>query len=355
MAIVRHILLLLVALALGCIWLASAAGNFAHGTQLAGASPYWWVYGLSSASADVLKATALLGLTPAWRARWGWGSRSCAVTALLLIFALSAGWGVRSSAGFISTTLSDTVSSRDLQGVADASLKTQIDNQVAQVTKLQDLKVKSPPSHWERIEGEIALVEKRIDKLRKQARNETGTGAADPLGDLLKRWVEPDTTRLGTVILFLLLIEVVSSAGLMAFAPLLGIDYNKIADMLSGDQVQKLERKRPPPRKVEEPAEPVEPALSTAGPKLRLVPQSPLRVQAIEFLDALTTKHGAGTAVPTHDVFDAYRAMAREKGWDAMASNKLGGQLQNLGVRKQGDAKAQFYVLPKAKREAPGG
>ena len=356
MSTVRHCLLLLIGLALGCVWLASAAGNFAHGTQLAGASPYWWVYGLASASADVLKATALLALTPAYRARWGFFSKAWAIVALLLIFTLTLGWGVRSCAGFISTTLSDTVSTRAMHGVADKSLGKQIDDQVNQVTKLQDLKMRSPSRDWERIEGEIGRVEARLDALRNKARHESSAGAADPVGELLQTWVDPKTTRLGTVVLLLLMVEAVASLGLMAFAPLLGIDYNKIADMLAGNKPPQIAQPRTPsPRKGGGPTPKREPKPKGERKRDRSVPPSDLRMQALELLGNLETKYGVGNTASMEDVFLFYLDLAGKHRWaKPMDRTKLGKQLFHVGVEKTDpdDRGRIYYQLPTAADKA---
>ena len=334
MSIVRYGLLALVGIALLSVWGASAAGNFAHGVQLAGHSPYWWVFGLASASMDVLKASSLLALVPAYRIRW-WG----AVVACLLVWAVTTAWGVRSCAGFIATTLSDTASGRNMHSVADGSLKKQIDDQVAQITKLQDLKMKAPARDWDRIEAEIGRVDSYLEKLRKRARDTQTVGDSDPTSKLLERWVDKDNTNMGTVLLFLLGIEICASLGLVAFRPFYGSRATEVENHLTRAASDAREATTPPHK---------------GEGKLKLVPASPLRVQALELLAQLEVKRGMGSAVWTADVWTVYLALAKERQWQPMASRKLGQQLALLGVTKT-DADSQkrkYYVLPTAREKA---
>lgn len=334
MAIVRYILLLLIGLALGAIWLASAGANFAHGLQLAGYSPYWLVFGLASASADVLKAWVLIAGRSAWQHR-----RSGALVACALVWLLTTAWGIRSCWGFIATTLSDTVASRSLHGVADKSLEKQIADQVERITKLQDLKVKSPPRDWDRIEGEIERTEKRVDGLRAKARGTQAAGAADASGDLLVAWLggTEKGVQIGTAVLFMLLIEVCASLGFIAFAPMFG-----------KERVEEVARAVP---EVYTPIpHPIPSPLRGEAP----IPSSPLRLQARELLEQLEAKYGEGKAIVTAEVFALYRKLAQERGWTLMTSTKLGQQLALLGVTKsdKDDRRRVHYVLPTAREKA---
>lgn len=343
MSIVRSVLLLLVGLALVAVWGASAAANFAHGVQQSGHSPYWWVFGLASAGLDVLKAVALFGLVAAWRK-----SHYLAVVACLLVWTFTTAWGVRSCTGFVATILTDTASERDMHTVADKSLSKQIDDQVAQIIKLQDVKLRSRPADWDRIEGEIGRTEARLNRLRIQARTEPTVGKASPLGALLKRYgIEEDTFQLGTSIVFLLALEVAASLGLMAFAPMFGREHEEMATEITQDFIAPTPTL--PPRGCGE------------RPRSRLLrprkapskTDSPLRVQALGLLQALEDKHGEGASVASAEVFKAYLALTRVRGWTGMTSLKLGQQLALLGVGKDRDEERKtYYVLPTAREKA---
>jgi hypothetical protein len=340
LSIVKQGLLGIIGLALGAIWLASAAANFAHGTQLAGNSPYWWIWGLASAGLDVVKAGALIGCVAAWRK-----GTYLAVLACLLTWTVTTGWGIRSCMGFVATTLEDTVSGRTMHTVADRSLTRQIDDQVGQVTKLQDLKMKAPPRDWERIEAEIGRVEDRLEKLRKRARDTQTVGAADPTGALLDRWIDPRNTRIGTAVLFLLAVEICASLGLVAFAPLFGTKHGELSQKLAEEAYAPMSTPDLPP-----------PGEGDAGvkQKLKLVPPGPLRLQALEQLARLEARYGPGAAVLTDEVFSSYMKLAKERGWEVMPPRKLGQQLVCLGVTKTDpdNQKRKFYVLPTANQKA---
>jgi hypothetical protein len=332
MAIVRWFLLALIGLALVAIWAASAGANFAHGLQIAGYSPYWLVFGLASASADVLKAWVLISGRSAWQQ-----GRRGALLACALVWVLTTAWGVRSCWGFIATTLSDTVSSRTIQGVADTSLVKQIGDQVDRIIKLQDHKLKAPSRDWDRIEDEIKRTERRAEELRKQVRTTQAVGSADASGDLLVAWLggSEKQVQIGTALLFMLLIEVCASLGFIAFAP-----------MFTKKQIDEATEVVP---EVEVP----EPA-----PKLKLKPKkkkpSPLREQAMGLLEHLESKYGEGHTISVTKTFSIYKRLAEERGWDAMVPRKLGQQLKELDVDKAEDEVTGevYYVLPTSRQKA---
>ncbi len=335
MAIVRWFLLGLIGLALVAIWAASAGANFAHGLQIAGHSPYWLVFGLASASADVLKAWVLISGRSAWQQ-----ARRGALLACALVWVLTTAWGVRSCWGFIATTLSDTVSSRTIQGVADTSLVKQIGDQVDRIIKLQDHKLKAPARDWDRIEDEIKRTERRAEELRKQVRGTQAVGAADASSDLLVAWLGGTErhVQIGTALLFMLLIEVCASLGFIAFAP-----------MFTKKQVDKAVASVPA---VEVP-EPT-PKLKRKSKKK----PSPLREQAQGLLEHIESKYGEGHTVSVKKTFSVYKKLAEERGWDAMVPRKLGQQLKELDVDRVEDEDGQaYYVFPtsrqKAERETP--
>lgn len=331
MAIVRHCLLFLIGIALLAIWLASAGANFAHGLQIAGYSPYWLVFGLASASADVLKAWVLVSGRNAWVQR-----RKGALVACALVWALTTAWGIRSCWGFIATTLSDTVSSRSMHGVADKSLLRQIDDQVERITKLQDAKIKAPPRDWDRIEGEIQRTEARLETLRKQARTTQAVGAADASSDLLVAWLggTEKQVQVGTALLFMLLIEVCASLGFIAFAPMFTAEERGMVS----EAMPEMQLPPAPP--------PLTPPHKGEGKEDR-----PLKLQAQELLRRLEYKYGEGQAIVTAEVFRLYRVLAEGQGWTPMTSTKLGQQLALLGVTRsdKDELKRVHYVLPTAR------
>ncbi len=336
MSTVRHILLGILGVALVAIWGASAAGNFAHGVQLSGSSPWWPVIGAASAASDVAKAWSLLGFAAAWHKR-----AAAAMMATAMIWLVTTLWGVIACTGFISTLLTDTASGRAMHGVADTSLHRQIDDQVSQVTKLQDFKLRAPARDWERIEGEIQRTESRLEGLRQRARVTPTVGAAEPFAALLlKRWgVDEDTFRLGKTVIFLLMVEICASMGFVAFAPLFGAKHEEIAEQITAVPETK-------------PAKPKKPG-SKPGKvvQLKAVKTSDWRLQTLELLAELEKAHKPGTAIETDIVYNLHVALAKKGNYKAMTSKILGHQLHYVDVTKDGpDAlKRTFYVLPTRK------
>jgi hypothetical protein len=333
---VRRSLLGLIGVALAAIWLASAGANFGHGVQLASHSPYWWVFGLASASMDVIKASALVGLTAAWQRK----RFSTAVVACLLLWVVAAAWGIKSCLGFVSTTLSDTVSERTMHGVADVSLKRQLDDQLTQVTKLQDAKVRAPAKDWDRIEAEIGRTEERISKLQRRAQEARTVGAADPVADMLH--VSEEMSRTLTAILFLAGVEICASLGLVGFLPLFGTRHD-----VAAKQLVRAAGAEPRSKRSKRQSAPAAPRSKEDHP-----PVSDHRVQATALVERLVAARGPGTRVPAEEAFAAYDVLAAERGWSRLPNNKIGGQFRHLGVTKdETNRNAVVYVLPQTERE----
>lgn len=342
MAIVRSGLLVLVGIALVGIWFGSAAANFAHGTQLAGHSPYWWVYGSVSAFADIIKAAALIGLVAAWRR-----VHVIAILACCLVWLVTTGWGIRSCLGFVATTLSDTISERGMHKVSDTSIAKQIEQQCGLVVSLQQDRLKASPSSWDRFQRAIDDADKRCNSMGDRARKTQTVGAADPVGALLARYgIDEKTTESATAFLFLVMVEICASMGLVAFSPLFagegGEGVREAAEAVAAPLMGAL---TPPPT-------------PQGGGKPRRAPpaSSPLRAQTKALLGQLEDKHGEGATILTGHVFAAYLALAGASKWNPkMTSVKLGRQLALLGVTRtdMDEQKRIFYVLPTARERKP--
>lgn len=351
MALVKYALLLVVGLALGAVWAGSAAANFVHGLQIAGNSPWWLVFGILSAGLDVIKGAGLIGLRIAWRRH-----AFTAIAACAFVWVIATAWGMSACWGFMSTILSDTVSGRALHGVADTSLKRQIDDQIAQITKFQDAKIKADAKTAERLEAEIGKTEARLERLQARARTAPAVGSPDPASSMLARAVgmSEEAVRIGKVFLFLAAVELCASIGFLAFAPmlepLLGVHF---------EEAPKTTIATPPLTPQLLPLTAVTPAMSTLFPDASRprVSTGP-RDQARALLRALETRYGPGTTIATSTVFDIYQRLGDERGWRKMTSLSLGKQLAKLGVEVTEDDVRRYYVMPteaEQKRRNKGG
>ena len=211
MGIMRGLGLLVAGLAVAAQWCVSAAANYAHALHLAQGSDYADVMAAASAGADVLKFIAVIALISAIKKRY-----VAAALAALLVWVACAGWSVRSGLGFVAMTFSDTAAKRGMTASSEKSIAAQIDAETRHLNWL-NVQVKSVNAGRELTKAHEAIERSRksLENLRQQALAATGVTAADPTATFLhdNLGVPEHWTQLGTILWFLLLVEVASNFG----------------------------------------------------------------------------------------------------------------------------------------------
>lgn len=347
-------MLAILALALAGIWVVSVSVNALHALQMMGASAWAYPIAVASGCADVMKVAAGLSFVAACRQR-AWLS----ILAAALVWSSTTFWSVKSTVSYAGTLIIETRSVRgeQLKTAKDnlTSIREERDSAIEQLKWLRSTithpvrganKEERDNIRDERAKAmdEARALEVRVDELRRKLETESGVvvaggGVADPLAMFFSGFLSQSAIDIASAIIFLGLIEIGSSFGLLAFAPLYG------------------RRDEVPP---EEPQEAL-PSPDGAEPVLiEEAPQAPaqapregnLRDQARSYILHLLDAHGRGARLSVSSVQRDWPAWARKQGIKyPMASNTLGQQMSCLGVGKIG---RQTYVLPKSE-PAQGG
>lgn len=202
--------LLVAGIAVLVCWCVSAAANFAHARHLAGSSEWVNLLAAASASADVLKALSVIAFLGAIKRRYWF-----AALASVVIWVGCTGWAVRSALGFVAITFADSSTVRDNIATNEASVRDQIKAETARL-KWLNAEIKTATGRdISKFSTEIDRSGARLEKLRDKAEHATGVSSRDPTADFLKANLAiPEAwTEMGTILGFLVLIELVSNFG----------------------------------------------------------------------------------------------------------------------------------------------
>lgn len=343
---IRGLGLTIVGLTILALWVVAAAANYAHSFQLAGDSEWADIIAAASAGADVLKAAALIAAVAAWRQK---AFLACAAAGM--IWCATTVWSVRSCFGFISTTLTDSYVNRDRDEAGYAALKNALTYEQEYLERLQKTDVTSLTLR-STISLRKEITDQRIvvGKVRADLAHSSGGGVADPVAAFIQRMydVKPENVALGTALLFLVLLELVSNAGALAFAPLMGFRAAP-RPQSRADEVTKLSLRAVAPGPspslpggvpVIAPPQDQTQTTSARPQDATLVATAPMAAVAgaehvATFVAVLVGKHGAGARLPTVDVQKAFIEFCGSQGISADVDPALLGKyLAAAGVTR---------------------
>lgn len=363
-ALIRGVLLLVLAGAIVTAWGVAVTANVAHAYQLAGTSSWAHLFAAASAASDVFKAAAAFGFFYAI-SRYKWG----AVAACAVVWVITTGWSVKSLIGFSSTLVTETqlIKSETLKTsqATRESIEKELFSSIEKLdwlrpdttTKVTGANARERSEIREERQASLdkaALLEKRIDELRLQlsahtAKTIQGGVVSDPVGMFLVQATGMDLGMLNnvaTVIGFLLLIEVCSNLPFLAFGPLFERREPPVV-IRTGEAIAPVRIPAPPPV-----------AHRTGAPKRlgmglaeiqrrRVSPAGETkRAQATAYRDDLVALHGAGAVLSDVDVIDAFPAWAEREKVAPMLPHLLGQQLGCVGVVKVERDGRTHYMLP---------
>ncbi len=354
----------IVVLAILALWGVSAVANFAHALQLAGDSDWNYVIAGASAGSDVLKAGATFMVVAAWR-RSMW----LPLVAALLIWTSTTSWSVNACFGFISETLLATQTVREAHSDNYEDLRKAYNREETYLATLQSTVVKSKR---DRVSLRNEIVEQRrvVEKARKDLEAATPVTKSDGVTDTAGHyfdWITPDVTRTARAIFFLLLMELASNFGFLAFSALVGDKKPKAKKKLEADldlarqglavahqnlvdaikAPEPVSAPAPAPKAIMQPAQPKKPeavllALPTKKPSDPKMPRAKVQM----FVTKLVATHGDGAKIVTTDVQKEFADFMGE----VIDPSLLGRWLNEFGinrtVRKDNKGK-RYYELPK--------
>lgn len=346
--IVKGILTVAV-IALLAIWGIAAYCSYTYVHQVVSDPIFARVLSGFSLGADVLKAVSLIAAGVAYTA----GNKKKAIGCAIIWLGTTC-WSGVSCYGFFSTVASNGAASKALVNSADASLVTQLNEQVAEISRLQAYKRTQRQSSWDKIDEQIAKVEARTDSLREQLKSiKTTQGAPDAFAKNLEAFgISPELAASVRALVFMLLLEVISNGGIWAFSILLGIDYEAFIRRSFAPTLP-----TPPPAPQPPTHRPIpmsEPRRQARQP--RQANGSDYRIQSQVLLGELKSRFQAGVWVPKDDVFGTYRQLATESGWKLHPFNKIGQQLKNLGIEKkdEGGNRIHYRWVPTQPKDGGG-
>ena len=350
-------------LAIMVLWAVSATANFAHSLQLAGTSEWALVIAAASAGADVLKAGASFMILAAIRRKM-W----TACIAALLIWCATTTWSIRSCVGFMSNIMLEDQTARTKTSDGYDDLKSALKREENYLEALQGTTVRTLKDRLS-LKDDIREQRKIVEEARARLRASKPSAQSDGITDLGEKFMpsvfSSELTRLFTVGAFLLLLELASNLGFLAFSALCGEPREKKRRRwwrLKSDTAHTAGVEAHPAPGVVPIAKP-KPALAVV-PKptpaaLYTFPkpsgQEPGRVQTSDprmpreklqtFLDEIRQKHGKGARIPTTEMQEAFGRFMGNKVDPSLLGRWLAEFGVNRTVRKDRNG-VRYYELP---------
>lgn len=328
-----HIGSTVLTLALIACWIASAGANFKT-VQIRvgdGGEVSLWVLWAAAIGMDVLKAGALVAIRYYWEQR---PRKWMLIGGASIIWALTMFVAIVSCFTFLATTFSDTTHERGMHQITDRSIEKEIGDQQALLIRAQERQLILPTKDAAKSDAIIAKIQGRLEELRARVKTERGTGAADPLGELLLAQFGWPMERVQFWILFsiLLAIEVAASVGFMAFTPMLFIATPEVIKKISPNSPNSPKTSPPAPRR----------STPRIKAKPRMQAKTDQQLHAERFLVYLIERFGEAKTIASGNLFSVYQMWCAKVKEAPIENRKLGLALSSLGCYRDKD----IYVLP---------